>query len=27
VTVDERSFRIFVAGSPSVWSVAVSEDD
>ncbi len=25
--VDERSFRIFVAGSPFVWSVAISEDD
>jgi hypothetical protein len=26
-TVDERNFQIFVAGSPDVWSVAVSEDD
>jgi len=26
-TVDERSFRIFVGGSPDVYSVAVSEDD
>ena len=26
-TVDERSFWIFVAGSPDVWSVAVSDDD
>jgi hypothetical protein len=26
-TVDERNFRIFVAGSPDVWSVAISEDD
>ena len=26
-TVDQRHFRIFVAGSPDVWSVAVSEDD
>ena len=25
--VDERTFWIFVAGSPNVWSVAVSEDD
>ena len=25
--VDERSFWIFVAGSPNVWSVAVSNDD
>jgi len=26
-TVDERSFWIFVAGSPTVWSVAISGDD
>ncbi len=26
-TVDERNFQIFVAGSPDVWSVAISEDD
>jgi len=26
-TVDERNFWIFVAGSPDVWSVAVSDDD
>jgi len=26
-TVDERSFWIFVAGNPTVWSVAISEDD
>ena len=26
-TVDERSFWIFVAGSPDVWSVAVSDGD
>jgi hypothetical protein len=26
-TIDERRFRIFVAESPDVWSVAVSEDD
>ena len=26
-TVDEQSFWIFVAGSPDVWSVAVSDDD
>ncbi len=26
-TVDERNFWIFVAGSPDVWSVAVSNDD
>lgn len=26
-TVDERNFWIFVAGSPDVWSVAVSSDD
>ncbi len=26
-TVDERSFWIFVAGNPDVWSVAVSDDD
>jgi hypothetical protein len=25
--VDEQIFRIFVAGNPNVWSVAVSEDD
>ena len=25
--VDEQSFWIFVAGSPDVWSVAVSDDD
>ena len=26
-TVDERNFWIFVAGSPDVWSVAVSDGD
>jgi len=25
--VDERVFQIFIAGSPNVWSVAISEDD